>query len=79
MRPWAPGLVHGRGGNPTGGGSGYAERPRSFVALTWHFRMPARCLISLVTGFGLALGVLGTERVGNPLVDGISRPVDAVA
>ena len=33
MRPWAPGLVHGRGAeNPTdgGGGSGYADRPAGF-------------------------------------------------
>jgi hypothetical protein len=45
MRPWASGLVHGRGRKPTDGrgGSGYADRPRGFVPLTWHFRAHTRC------------------------------------
>jgi hypothetical protein len=45
MRPWASGVVHGRGGKPTdgAGGSGYADRPPVVVPLTWYCRMLARC------------------------------------
>jgi hypothetical protein len=35
-------------------------------------------LISLITGFGFGPGVLDAEGVGDPLVRGVSLPVDAV-
>ena len=80
MRPWAPGLSTDGAEKPTdgGGGSGYGDRPRGFVPLTWHFRTPAHVVISLVARLGPGLGVLGAEGVGDPLVSGISLAVDAV-
>lgn len=36
-------------------------------------------VVSLVTGFGLGLGVLGAEGVGDPLVRGVSLPVDTMS
>ena len=75
-RAWSTdgdGKTHGRAG-----GSGYADRPPGFVPLTWHFRCLRTVVVSLVTGFGLGLGVLGAEGVGDPLVRGASLPVDAV-
>jgi hypothetical protein len=35
-------------------------------------------LISLITGYGFGPGVLDAEGVGDPLVRGVSLPVDAV-
>ena len=42
------------------------------------FRILLDVVVSLVAGFGLGLGVLGAEGVGDPLVRGVSLPVDAV-
>ena len=38
----------------------------------------AAALISLISGFGFGPGVLDAEGVGDPLVRGVSLPVDAV-
>jgi hypothetical protein len=60
------------------GGSGYADRPPGFVPLTWHFRMPAHCRRLPRHRVRTRAGVLGAEGVGDPLVRGVSLPVDAV-
>jgi hypothetical protein len=60
------------------GGSGYADRPRGFLSLTWHFRMPAHCCHLPRRHARTRLGVLNAEGVGDPFVRGISLPVDAV-
>jgi hypothetical protein len=48
------------------------------LPLTRHFRCLLAAVISLIAGFGLGLGALNAEGVGDPLVRGISLPVDAV-
>jgi hypothetical protein len=56
------GLAHGRGRKRprTGaGGSGYADRPADYVALTWHFRLPLAAVIPLFARFALEPGALG--------------------
>jgi hypothetical protein len=61
-----------------GGGNGYADRPPGLVPLTWRLGCLLDVVISPVAGFGLGLGVLGAEGVGDPPVRGASLPVDAV-
>jgi hypothetical protein len=68
----------GSGGPCASSGSGYADRPPGFLPLTWHSGCLLAAVISLVTGFGLGPAVLSAERIGDPLVRGISLPVDAV-
>ncbi len=61
-RAWSTdgdGKSHGRAG-----GSGYADRPRGFVPLTWRFRISACHRHLLIAGLGTGLSVLGAERVG---------------
>ena len=55
MRPWAPGLFHGRGRKTHGRGRWerlHPDHPPGSLPLTWHFRMPLLdVIVSLVIGF----------------------------
>jgi hypothetical protein len=67
MLPWCPG--------PAG-----ASRPATTACRCRLVIKSSKCTgtSSLLTGFRLGLGVLGTDGVGDPLVRDVSLPVDAM-
>ena len=74
------GLVHGRGRKNLRTGRWERSRRPSARLLASDLALQDSCsnfIVSLVIGFRLGLGVLGTEGVGDPLVRGVSLPVDA--
>jgi hypothetical protein len=54
------------------GGSGYADLPPGFVALTWHFRLPACCRHLPLHRVRIRAGALGAASVGEVANAGIS-------